>query len=461
MPRLQYMPINDFDRGLVQKFEAHDYEYNPAQWDRLAKQLPPAKNSRIKRYIWLPVSGIAAAIALLLGIPAVMQKNKDNTSPVAATTKAPVRPVKASGPANTVSAAPAAQSVTSTNTTTTTSNVGISNAHRNHTFLNNSQPVAVQQPSAATPTRIIPLIPDVPVKNEETPIVTPQNPLPVSNNIEPIANNSTPVTPKHPAGPVPDPVIVPEVAKSQPEAPVLRSTEQPVVVKSLQQPVNMAASLPETQQLVNTHFGNAIDPDDIGYNKNAKKTSLSLAGAYNRGSNNLGYMVGVNTRRSLGGKLYLEGDVAFASARNDLETYNIDKNSLDVPTKKVLLTSGNSPKALVGSEISKDLYYLQVTPVIGYQVMKNLSFGAGADVQRLFQSGDKTKFIVDKDANAVKTAPGLDYGLVGKTEYTLFRSLKAGVQYRYGLNDVLAPGKDYINRSYLQVQLKLGILGNK
>lgn len=461
MPRLQYMPINDFDRGLVQKFEAHDYEYNPAQWDRLAKQLPPAKNSRIKRYIWLPVSGIAAAIALLLGIPAVMQKNKDNASNVAATTKAPERPVKAAGPANIVPATPSVTATITTTTTNTTSNVGISNTSRNHTFLNNSQPVAVQ-PSAQTPTRVIPLVPDVPVKNEDAPVVTPQNSLPV-NNIEPIANNITPATPKHPGNPVPDPVIAREVvaAKPQIEAPVLKSTEQPAVVKSMQPPVNLATSLPETQQLVNTHFGNAIDPDDIGFNKNAKKTSLSLAGAYNRGSNNLGYMVGVNTRRSLGGKLYLEGDVAFASARNDLETYDIDRNSLDAPTKKVLLTSGNSPKALVGSELSKDLYYLQVTPVVGYQVMKNLSFGAGADVQRLFQSGDKTKFVVDKDANAVKTAPTLDYGLVGKTEYTLFRSLKAGVQYRYGLNEVLAPGKDYINRSYLQVQLKLGILGNK
>src|SRR5215217_597085 len=132
MPRLQYMPINDFDRGLVQKFEAHDYEYNPAQWDRLAKQLPPAKNSRIKRYIWLPISGIAAAIALLLGIPAVMQKNKDNNTNVAAITKAPERPVKTSGQANTVHTIPATQSVAAatTTTTTTTSNVGISNTSR-------------------------------------------------------------------------------------------------------------------------------------------------------------------------------------------------------------------------------------------------------------------------------------------------------------------------------------------
>ena len=51
--------------------------------------------------------------------------------------------------------------------------------------------------------------------------------------------------------------------------------------------------------------------------------------------------------------------------------------------------------------------------------------------------------------------------MVAKTEYTLYKSIKAGVQYRYGMNEVLAPSKNYTNRSYLQVQLKVGILGTK
>ena len=50
-------------------------------------------------------------------------------------------------------------------------------------------------------------------------------------------------------------------------------------------------------------------------------------------------------------------------------------------------------------------------------------------------------------------------GLTGKTEYAVTKKLKAGVLYREGINNLINGGEEYLDRRYLQVQLKFRVFG--
>jgi hypothetical protein len=57
----------------------------------------------------------------------------------------------------------------------------------------------------------------------------------------------------------------------------------------------------------------------------------------------------------------------------------------------------------------------------------------------------------------VEVMPLFDVGVVGKTEYALTKHVKAAVAYRKGINNVLTPMDKYIDRDYLQVQVRYSI----
>jgi hypothetical protein len=85
-----------------------------------------------------------------------------------------------------------------------------------------------------------------------------------------------------------------------------------------------------------------------------------------------------------------------------------------------------------------------------YSLTEKITLSGGADVQRLLQ--DHTANVLYKGDE--KIAPLVDLGISLRTEYAVFRFLKAGVSYRLGANNLVAPGNNYIDRSYLQVQVK-------
>lgn len=446
MPRLQYMPINDFDRGLVDKFEAQDFEYNPANWDRLTQRLPESRNSRVKRYIWLPLTGIAAAVALLIGVPMMMQRGDDNPvagnktqvkTEVVQTTSAngistpqartviTVASDNSNQQANNSQPQPYTASLPANNSGNNSSNQRVINSSLNPTIVNQSQTI-LDQPIAVTEDPVSSTIMERPAPGQTLPV--PENPMvPVSNQ---------------------------QTIASKPNLQIATPNEQTITQTN---PQSNASIMMETMRKIDNGMSLGIDPDAIGVAKN-KKTSLSLTGGYNQGTTNMGYALGVNTRRNIGERLYIEGDVAFSSNRNTMQTTAMNTAVFDMYMEQTPQNLTNAGKA-AGAETANEMLYLQVTPVVGYQVGKNWSVGAGPDMQRMFQNGETTFYIVDEAK--VKPVPVMDYGLVGKTEYRLYKSFKAGVQYRYGMNSVLTPEKNYLNRSYLQVQLKVGILGSK
>ena len=417
-------PLNDFDKELVQKFEGNNFDYNHALWEQLAGKLPPTPAERRRRIGWLPLTGIAAAVALLISVPFFWNNKSASTDAVI------VNAVKSKNTPIVQQHQPPDASATAVS------------------------PAPIQLPASVVG-RANPSSPysSNTVNNIQTPIVLNNTPIisaPVPGAVVP----TTPVENNPPGAP-----IVPDIIT--PAAPL---TEMPKQFLSVAPPVQLKAGapklLPEVSPVKKDHYLD-IDPDETRYasQSQSRKLKISLAGGYNRGNTNLGYMVGFNTRKNLGSKIYVEGDVAFASSRNDQETISLPEENYETFRTLANNQLTAKPTAAKEAQVVNQLYYMQITPVVGYQVLDKLSVGAGADVQRLFRDGDKESFIVED--KIIKSMPAMDVGLVGKTEYTIYRNVKAGVQYRYGMNEVISPEKNYVNRSYLQVQLKVGIIGNK
>jgi len=185
-------------------------------------------------------------------------------------------------------------------------------------------------------------------------------------------------------------------------------------------------------------------------------------GGINHGSQSAGYTIGVTAKTMIGPRVYVEGDVAFVNNSNAGKTeYAV--NTL-TPTAKLAAitkqldvtgtTTDNSPAApvMASKPTSFGMYYAQFTPTIGYNLHKRLSVGAGVDMQQLLQNTAAAN-----DAVTDKVAPQFDMGVVGKTEYTLTTRMKAALYYRRGITNVLIPADRYIDRSYMQVQVKYTI----
>lgn len=428
------MPVNDFDRGLIEKFEGHDFAYNPAGWERLAQQLPEVPEGRRKRVLWLPLTGIAAAVALAISIPFLWNRNAQQDHTVAKAVRSSNTPITRSVTPPPVTA-PLEPKVDVPDDASAQQQPVMTPAASAVSFPVSVQP-QIQQPIAANNT--LPVLPNITSGQANLPVSTmPVNPIVDVPELTMNPGMSLPVAP-------PKEYTITAVPNAP--APVVQQT--PVVVK---QEVDLSRK--------QDHYL-TIDPDETSYaGQPQKKLKISLAGGYNQGTTNSGYMVGFNTRKNLGRKIYVEGDVAFTSNRNTEPTQSLP--SAEYQTLRVASPQNlANAKGTANAEPVKQLYYLQVTPVVGYQVLKNWSIGAGADVQRLFRDGDREAYTIN-ESKEIKAMPTMDVGLVGKTEYSVFKNIKAGLQYRMGMSDVIEPGKDYTNRSYLQVQLKVGILGNK
>lgn len=110
-------------------------------------------------------------------------------------------------------------------------------------------------------------------------------------------------------------------------------------------------------------------------------------------------------------------------------------------------------------EVNYNLYYAQVTPTLGYNIHKKISVGVGADVQRLLLNETSVSTTSDGGQQTIsREVPSFDLGFVSKAECALSSTIKAGISYRQGLNNVVAPNANYLDRNYVQVQLKFLLL---
>jgi hypothetical protein len=201
--------------------------------------------------------------------------------------------------------------------------------------------------------------------------------------------------------------------------------------------------------------------------KKVPKLSVILSGGINRGSQNNGYMAGATIRKMVNSKVYVESDVAFASTTNTQATAYLVEGAGATAAKGGAAARGANmesskpasvappPGVIKEQNVSYNLNYVQVTPSIGVKIMKRMSLGAGPDFQQVLADNRPAPSTVER--GNIQVAPLFDVGLIGKSEFAVTQKVRAAVSYRKGINNVITPMDKYIERDYLQFQVKCTI----
>jgi len=382
------MKPKEFDELIRQKFDQNDFDYEPRSWDKLADQMDGRAKKRSMMIWWLmPVAGIAASVALAMGVTFFYQQSENSMH---------------------------------------TANTALVTPH------NSERPQTIQnEPATAM-------------------VATTQQYIQLTTRKNNKAINTT--------------------AQK-------KSIEQKFAI-SFENAVGFASAKPakkfelkdelvprKDKKIVEANEGyKTFKPEEEEYKKPVTN-SVTLAGGINHGNENSGYMVGANIRHMINDKLYIESDIAFASSNNSQTTQVLAPTTAsgavarhmaagrntNTESSKPLTTEAATP-AVENENQSYNLNYAQVTPGLGYKLMNKMSVGLGPDFQQMLADNRPTVSAVDR--NNVAVAPMFDVGFIGKTEYALTKKVKAGVLYRKGVNNLLTPMDKYIDRNYLQFQLK-------
>jgi hypothetical protein len=408
------MKPGEFDDLVRQKFDQADFEYNPRNWEKLTEELDGQKKRRGGLlFWWMPVVGVAASVAMAFGLSTVIRDGSRLNGYTAQPQVAAAIKHKAS---------PAGKS----------NNITPANI------------ISAQDDNAA-------------VLTEENTTVTPAA---ADKNTIAAASATTTKTEKHSEG-TQVAVTVPGTFKSA------AATFEETTKESLAKKKKAVA--------VSNGYYTFREPAEI---KKDPKVAIILSGGVNYSNNSNGYMVGATARRMISDKVYIESDIAFIGTNNSRKVEYMDYSAANAGASAAAMPAGYAAKGtltagkntdqvqkgtstdpvgvLKTSTQSYNLYYAQVTPSIGYKLAKRISVGLGPDFQQMLV--DNRPEINTADRGNIKVAPIFDMGFMGKTEIAVTKNVKAAVYYREGINNVITPTNKYIDRNYLQFQIKCAIL---
>ncbi len=442
------MKPREFDELVKHKFDEGAFEYKPQNWERLAEQLDGREKKRGLLVWWMPLIGVAASVALAMGVPLVLHESGTiGRQPAAQYAKV----------ANAARAAEAQQVVTS--------------------------PVA--QEVIAPVAAVAKVISKIIVTDKANELVTEHTTtLAATEKIEndPIVKNNNLAFNSHKAIKFDEPIET-FIAKDKD---IFRKSK-----KKVQAPVAYYTFKEHTAD------------------KAPAKVALSVLGGVNYSNQSNGYIVGATARRMINDKVYVEGDVAFVGT-NSMSRYtdivydnagttagqartaplgstgsgtatgsaggntsyggslsspthpgNLAARGVGAVTAKstsaATVTTIPTPQGrIVTVDKAYSSYYAQVTPTIGYKIMKRMSVGVGPDFQQMI--GDNRPAASPLETGNIQEAPMFDVGFMGKTEYAISRNVKAAVYYREGINNIITPMNRFIDRNYVQFQIKCAIL---
>jgi len=406
------MKPKEFDELIRQKFDQDDFAYNPRNWDRLAEQLDGrAKKRSIIMWWIMPLAGVAASVALAMGVAPVLNQGLPGKAGINTEV---AKTLKVDGGKHAQSSAPQV----TFSTTNKTTNTLVASATKVHPAHKNGN-VAEDNTDEEVHIDLLNAVPDNKVAMKQKANINLLN---------------------------------------QQEVKTVRKKDK----KKEEVADAMNTFKPEAEQKV-------------------PKTSIILNGGYSQGSQNTGYTAGATIRRMVSERAYIESDVAFANSsitqampyRDISSRDQWYSNGVPIPdpisakTTGTTSTTDGSPTPVITHSLvpvygdvktnnkTYDLSYLQVSPSLGYKIMKKMSLGIGPDFQQVVAGTQPAPSSTYNGNN--QTAPLLDIGLVGKSEYMLTKKVRAGVYYRKGINNVLIPSDKYIDRDYLQFQLKCAI----
>jgi len=176
---------------------------------------------------------------------------------------------------------------------------------------------------------------------------------------------------------------------------------------------------------------------------------VSLSAGLQYGNLNAGYSANIQVQHSLGARWSLEADMGFLryGANGTQQASEADINNF-----KNLNMAGQGTVIDINTRHAP-INYLTAAPVVRFHLLKRWSIGAGMDIQRgLVDQGYKS-FLVDD--GVLKVLPAVDFGARASLQYHLSGLFETGVLYRQGMNNLLQPGNTYLDRHYLEIQLKV------
>ncbi len=397
------MKPREFDDLVRQKFDQNDFAYSPQNWERLAEQMDGRSKKRsMLMWLWMPAVGMAASVALALGVSTLLRFGAPDAGSAGAgyaTTgkfleSQPAQPLVAMVP-----------------------------------YTPHHEDVAPQkQTKKIVKTAIRPVEKTVATSFG----IKLQNALNAGSRMAVVPNSAAPQK-----------LVVPDVRKKD----------------------------VATREVYHTFR------QDAHTIKKPLNLSVIVSGGVCQGNRNSGYMAGATLRKMINDKVYVEGDVAFASSDNTQATMYMDYSGSNstmpggpsgttaakpasaekVTTDAVeVVPVDNGPVGVAKvRDVSYNLYYAQITPSIGYKIMKRMSVGLGPDFQKMLI--DNRPATSEVDRGNLQVAPTFDVGFIGKTEYALTQRVKAGISYRKGINGVITTSNKYIDRDYLQFQMRCTI----
>ena len=392
------MKPKEFDELVRQKFDQNDFAYDPKNWDQLAEKLDGRAQKRsIMMWWWVPLAGMAASVALAVGIAPMIRQN-----------------VPASAGSGTA---------------------------------------IVQTKQFVAPI-------DKPMQNQL--VTTAETPV---HKEELYASATNSKHKQHSSIPDKTSDWFHVVLNTSPAAPVAAKTDNfNFATGNKDMPV---AKIKKEEKVAVREGYNTFMPEEEAPVK-APKVSIILTGGYNHGNQNSGYMAGATFRRMLNTKVYIESDVDFATSSNSQSTevwvpsagksgaaarHTAARNSAAEASKAAAVSAPQG--SIETQEQNYNLSYAQVSPSIGYKIISRMSVALGPDFQQMLVDNRPATSSVDR--GNIQVAPIFDIGFVGKTEYSLTKKIKAGISYRKGMNDFINPVNKYIDRDYLQFQLKCTI----
>ena len=409
------MKPKEFDDLVRRRFDQGDFEYNPGNWARLAEQMDEGKQKKRSIMVWwgLPLAGIAASVTLAMGLMFLWHNypggRTTGNMAVASRSVAPRTTTTGRQPI----------AATLTDDLATNDNAGNSGADRSpaRTGANAYHATAAKTRRHGN-------------KNNSNRNSEDQFSISYANAV---GNKAVQTTTAFDFMSGKD--TKKEIAKTDKKKEAL-----PEAVATFKEEVAV---------------------------KKVPKLSVILSGGINRGSQNNGYMAGATIRKMVNSKVYVESDVAFASTTNTQATaYLVDAAGMSGAKSGAAARGANmesskpasvAPPAGVIKEqnVSYNLNYVQVTPSIGVKIMKRMSLGAGPDFQQVLADNRPAPSTVER--GNIQVAPLFDVGLIGKSEFAVTQKVRAAVSYRKGINNVITPMDKYIERDYLQFQVKCTI----
>lgn len=402
------MSKNKFDDLLLRKFQEENFPYKKESWDKLAQLLPPGqqlsgqglKNRQTQSGKWRVAVGIAAGIAILFSlllVTGVLNRQAVNeASPVA----------KISGPRD----------------VRPETTEGQAPASRTRQALNPALSLADEERAETVgPKRL--------EEGLKTPPATALLELPAKAGA--VQSNAA--------------------EKTRPEP--------PVPARSIQQQEEASDALAQSVSDLDkqTYYNSLLPSPEVSAAAPPSRTIVSVGGGVNYGTLNTGYALGVSAKQKVGDRFFVEGSVGMIynnNARNVADYNTISGFNAAARPSAANAMKLNSP-ALSPIE---NLYYFQVNPAVGYEIDEQFSVSIGGDLQHLITAHAESPK-VQYSAEKVFIFPVLDFGLTGKTEFSISPEIQAGIIYREGLSAWLRsdPGTAYLNRRYIQVQFKYSL----